>query len=56
VRVADQYRFQVEGGASAEDAQIWLTCDRCDYIAVIDGPISLADLIDRADEHAEVCR
>jgi hypothetical protein len=51
----DQYRFQVEGAASAEDGQLWITCDRCGWLAVYDEPISLAELGQRTDEHTEVC-
>ena len=56
MRVADQHRFQIEAAAGTEDAQLWITCDRCDWIAVYDEPVSFADLEERADEHTEVCR
>jgi len=50
-------RFKVEGGATAEDAQIWLTCDSGDeYLAVIDGAIALDELVQRAAGHAEECK
>lgn len=31
----DQQRFTVQGASAYEDPQLWLTCDRCDYLAVI---------------------
>lgn len=52
----DQYRFQVEAHTWQERASVTLTCDRCVWTAIIDDPISLRDLNERAQEHAEVCR
>jgi hypothetical protein len=53
----DQYRFEVDTIASNYgDAAIVLTCTRCSWSADIDDAITLADLNDRAAEHAEVCR
>lgn len=52
----DQHRFQVEGLASCEDAQLVLSCHRCAHQWVFDGPLNLAELDQRADEHTEVCR
>lgn len=49
----DQQRFQVE---PADSAYIWLTCERCLWQAEVAGPETLAELNQRADEHAEVCR
>lgn len=56
MQLEDQQRFQIEGGASAEDAQLWLTCDRCGLVLVSDEPLTLAELNQRADEHTEECR
>lgn len=56
MNLEDQQRFQVEGAASAEDAQLWLTCDRCGVFVVSDEPLTLGELNQRADEHTEVCR
>lgn len=58
MRVADQYRFRVQAFAlSGSPADLSLQCGRCGRWTVhIAEPITLADLIDRADEHAEVCR
>lgn len=56
MKLEDQQRFQVEGGAVCEDAQIWITCERCGWVAVLDEPIPLAELNQRAEEHTEVCR
>ncbi len=53
----DQYRFEVDTIASNYgDAAIVLACTLCPWTADIDDAIRLADLIDRASEHAEVCR
>lgn len=51
----DQRRFQVDALGVHCEATVVLACDRCGWTAEIDGPISSADLIDRAAEHAEVC-
>jgi hypothetical protein len=58
MELEDQYRFDVQaitpyGGV----ADISLRCTRCGKWAThIDRPISLRDLNERAQEHAEVCR
>ena len=53
----DQYRFTVEPVVIRTGrADIWLSCDRCRWHAAITDPISLRDLEERAQEHAEVCR
>jgi hypothetical protein len=49
-------RFEAQGAAAWEDAQLWLTCDRCGVFVVADKPMSLAELVQRAEEHTEVCR
>jgi hypothetical protein len=51
-------RFTVDGVAvPCEVGLIWLTCDRCfSWHIEVDAAISLADLVQRADEHTEVCR
>ena len=58
MELEDQQRFQVEaiGAAYGVEAATVLTCDRCQWSADIDDPISLADLNQHADEHTEVCR
>lgn len=50
----DQYRFQVE---PAYDGSPWIAmyCDRCRWHTEIGDALSLRDLIERAEEHAEVC-
>lgn len=52
----DQYRFQVEAHPWQEQASVTLTCDRCVWTAIIDDPLTLADLNQRAQAHTEVCR
>jgi hypothetical protein len=49
-------RFELQGAASYEDAQLWITCDWCGWVAVYDEPHALAELVQRAEEHTEVCR
>jgi hypothetical protein len=39
-----------------EDAVLWLTCSQCGWDAEIDVAPTLAELVQRADEHTEVCR
>jgi hypothetical protein len=56
VRVADQYRFDIQGAMGADTSDIQVLCSRCSWSATLSTPITLGDLIDRADEHAEVCR
>jgi len=57
VRVSpdDMQRFEARGH-SREDAQLLLSCERCGVITVSDEPLTLAELVQRADEHTEVCR
>jgi hypothetical protein len=53
----DQYRFDVEAEPARDDiANLTLACDRCTWMAYLDNPLSLRDLNERAQEHAEVCR
>jgi hypothetical protein len=33
-----------------------LTCDQCGHTTEINGQQTLAELVQRADEHTEVCR
>lgn len=54
MELEDQQRFQVEVGRFAAEAR--LTCQRCYWNWEITAPLSLRDLIERADEHTEVCR
>lgn len=56
MRVADQYRFDIQGTMGADTSDIQVFCNRCSWAAILSTPRTLADLIDRADEHAEVCR
>jgi hypothetical protein len=58
VDLEDQYRFDVQAIAPYGGvADISLRCTRCRKWAThIDRPISLRDLNERAQEHAEVCR
>lgn len=52
----DQHRFQVEAQQFMGESGLTLSCDRCSWTAILDSPLSLADLEQRADEHTEVCR
>ena len=45
-------RFQVE----AYGNELALTCGRCGWTAWPEEPIALAELVQRAEEHGEVCR
>lgn len=49
-------RIDVMADADGERSWITLACDRCQWNADIDDPVSLRDLNQRAQEHAEVCR
>lgn len=48
-------RFEVHG-AGYDDTDVALGCPRCGADARLDAYATLADLVRRADEHAEVCR
>ena len=48
----DQYRFELDTNGT----DMWARCLTCSTELTIDAGQSLADLIDRATEHAEVCR
>ncbi len=51
-----QYRFEV-GAVITSGPDLSVRCTRCHRWAVhIDRPITLAELNDRAQKHAEVCR
>lgn len=52
----DQYRFQVMGDMNADGSWLSLMCERCPWSAAIEDPVTLAELIDAASEHAEACR
>lgn len=64
VRTEDQHRFEIfASGWTYDGATLTIACDRCDWRKDYDQPTdeafertTLADLIDAADEHAEVCR
>jgi hypothetical protein len=51
-------RFQIEPGPiRREGPTVLLWCTRCEtWTAETDDPLSLAELVQRADEHTEVCR
>lgn len=55
MELEDEYRFEVEA-MDAYAPEIWLNCTRCSWVAEIEGRITLAELNQRAAEHAEVCR
>lgn len=53
----DLERFRVEAVSLPTDWAInWLLCDRCEWHAEIEEPLTLAELVRRAGEHTEVCR
>lgn len=54
-------RFEVDAlGDYLGDAKLWVSCRRCPWDAEIpdsaSGPTDLAELVQRATEHAEACR
>lgn len=53
----DQYRFAVApADERVDDMSLTVTCERCSTAVSCAGLALLADLIDAAQEHAEVCR
>lgn len=48
-------QYEVQGAAVAEDGQLWISCDRCGWVAVYDELHTLAELVRRAEEHGEAC-
>lgn len=55
MRVEDQDRFTFPQ-LTIDDHGAYLACSRCTWTTEIENDETLGDLIDRADEHAEVCR
>lgn len=51
----DQYRFSFPM-LRLDDPGAYLACDRCPWEHEIENDETLAELNDRAAEHAEVCR
>ena len=49
----DMQRFEI--GADRED-RMWIACGRCPWNVDVEPPLSLAELVQRAEEHTEVCR
>jgi hypothetical protein len=49
----DMQRFVIE--VEAYGNELALTCRRCDWTSWPDEPITLAELVQRAGEHTEVC-
>jgi hypothetical protein len=52
----DQHRFDLMADLNEDGSWITIACDRCQWTADIEDPITLAELNDRASEHTEVCR
>jgi len=52
----DMQRFQITGDMNADGSWIEISCDKCRWYAEIEDPLTLAELVQRADEHTEVCR
>lgn len=52
---SDQGRIDVMADADGERSWVTLACD-CQWSVDIEDPVSLRDLNERAQEHAEVCR
>lgn len=63
MKLEDSRQFEIGGNVDEGDADISITCLRCpdwtEWIRVStdeDGPaVTLADVIERADEHVEAC-
>lgn len=50
-------RYDIEAMPTADGpTEMWLGCLRCDWHAVYGGAPTLAELVQRAEEHGEVCR
>jgi len=56
VRTEDQHRFTVAPEEDVDNINLIITCERCGHGIFCGGLATLADLIDAADEHTEVCR
>jgi hypothetical protein len=48
-------RFEVEAQEWQGVRGLTLFCKRCKWTAVLESPMPLAELVQRADEHTEVC-
>lgn len=54
MKLEDQYQFSAQAvGLFGAPADLALHCDRCAWWLHIAEPISLADLIGRAEQHTE---
>jgi len=52
----DMQRFEVESTHVAlDDTRITIDCRDCYWYAELDLPLTLAELVQRAEEHTEVC-
>jgi hypothetical protein len=49
-------RFEVQGWGDRDGGHIQLSCTRCGADWWIAELLTLAELVQRADEHTEVCR
>ena len=53
----DMQRFQVEVYPhDLRDHEIGMSCTRCEWGTFVAEPTTLAELVQRAEEHGEVCR
>jgi uncharacterized metal-binding protein YceD (DUF177 family) len=49
-------RFEIQNGATGDAGVVWLACSRCGWGAHVALDLTLAELVQRAGEHTEVCR
>lgn len=55
----DMQRYEVQDRAVWDDSELWLCCTRCEWETQMEFHSrwpNLAELVQRAGEHTEVCR
>lgn len=52
----DMQRFEIYPDYNAVGTWLWVSCGSCPWVDRAEDPVSLAELVQRAEEHAEVCR
>lgn len=53
----DMQRFEIEAQEWRGSLGLTMRCERCGWVAVLESPLlTLAELVQRADEHTEDCR
>lgn len=55
MQLEDQHHVEIDAVYSTGELYITAECRRCPWIGEIEVPVVLADVIERAEQHVEVC-